>query len=722
MNKQDHNKISFKYPAVGQLISVIIPVYKDCRGLRSTLVSLYRQALEDYRLQIVVVNDGGAEEVRKMCEEEEVRLVTVVPNCGSYYARNRGLEYAAGELLAFIDAGITVPPNWLAAAVRKMGPGLYLAGEVDIEAAGIKSAAAAFQAANAFPVKRYIRESHYGVTAGLLVRRELIEKVGGFDQRLRSGGDNEFGTRVYAAIGRQVYLDSPALKHPPRTFRQLIKKVKRVRKGEAVLARLYPHRYAAKGVRDSMFQFFKAFLPPRPQGVKTLFPPEDGVPGWRKCLFLWARKLCQGFWILMYGIFPPGVDDDPGDVRVDGQYAIRILFISRLFPSRPPASAERVTPALYNLVKYWSRTEEVLVIRPVYVYLREILFGRKRRPRRETFSLEGIKVVRFPIFKIPRLAYWFWPLFSFLKKSGFKPQLVVGHYDKSLKIAYLYAQKQGLPLVAGIHIADDLLAPTAEAFDRRCGKIVAYASAIACRSFPICRTLEEWYPQYEKKMFPAISGVEAGIIADLRKTKARLRRWKSREGGQPCGRVHIVSACRLRPLKNIDINLRALAALDRQIDWRYTVIGGGEEEDRLRQLAAELGVADRVRFTGQLPREQVLQVLKRSHLFVMVSFPETFGLSYLEALAAGNIVIGAEGGGIDGIIVHGFNGFLCPPRSVEALKDQLELIIVTLSRRCLSTLLWNAHHTALLNTEERAAHHYLEKLYQVMGKSWVTNY
>ena len=90
--------------------------------------------------------------------------------------------------------------------------------------------------------------------------------------------------------------------------------------------------------------------------------------------------------------------------------------------------------------------------------------------------------------------------------------------------------------------------------------------------------------------------------------------------------------------------VRALALLhERHPALRYVVIGDGPERERLRRLAAELGVADRVELTGQLPHARALARARRCALFAMPSVDEAFGVAYVEAMAGGLPAIGARG-------------------------------------------------------------------------------
>jgi len=135
----------------------------------------------------------------------------------------------------------------------------------------------------------------------------------------------------------------------------------------------------------------------------------------------------------------------------------------------------------------------------------------------------------------------------------------------------------------------------------------------------------------------------------------------------------IVYAGMLIPLKKVDVTLRALALLKDRYAFRFVIIGDGEEREALETLAAELGIAERVEFRGRVKRHEVLAEMGKADCFAMASSPETFGLTYLEAMACGCYTIGSKGEGIDGVIVSGENGVLVTPDNVEEMAEALEL-------------------------------------------------
>ncbi|NIM12119.1 MAG: glycosyltransferase [Candidatus Aminicenantes bacterium] len=404
---------------------------------------------------------------------------------------------------------------------------------------------------------------------------------------------------------------------------------------------------------------------------------------------------------------------------------MNILLISSLYPTTAEPSAEGVTSVLHSFVKHWhqdkNREVNVLVVCPVYLYVREWFTRRQNQLSGKSFrskiiSLDNVPIIVFPIFKIPRIAYFYYPLYRYLNKYlktiDFKPDVVVAHYDKSLYIGYRYSRMRELPLVVGLHITPDLVEDDPTAFAKRCGSVLEAASAIACRSQYIYNKIQKWFPHYREKSFIAFSGIEEDLIENPENAAARMRQWKT---GKTGGKVSIISVCSLIERKKIDTNLRALARLKDKFDWTYTIIGEGEERPHLEALTVQLGIQSRVRFKGTVPRRQVIEALKRSHIFVMVSYLETFGLVYLEAMAAGNIVIGGRGEGIDGVIQHEKNGFLSLPGQVEPLKNLLETIILQSSTAELENILKNAHQTIREYNDENAARNYWQQLEKAVG-------
>jgi glycosyltransferase involved in cell wall biosynthesis len=142
--------------------------------------------------------------------------------------------------------------------------------------------------------------------------------------------------------------------------------------------------------------------------------------------------------------------------------------------------------------------------------------------------------------------------------------------------------------------------------------------------------------------------------------------------------VFILSVGNLIPTKGHDALLRAFAAATtNQPSIRLVVVGTGPEQSRLETLARELGVADRLRFPGRVPRREVARLLRECALFALPSSYEGLGCVYLEAMSSGKVAIGCRGQGIEEVIQNGTNGWLVDPGNVGQLAAALSTLFAS---------------------------------------------
>ena len=128
------------------------------------------------------------------------------------------------------------------------------------------------------------------------------------------------------------------------------------------------------------------------------------------------------------------------------------------------------------------------------------------------------------------------------------------------------------------------------------------------------------------------------------------------------GTVRMVTVAHLVPRKRHATVLRALARLEPARRPEYLVIGDGPCREPLERLATELGVADRVRFAGQLANPEAVARAAACDLFVMPGVEEPFGVAFVEAMAAGLPAIGSRGeGGPEDIAAAGEGMVLVAP-------------------------------------------------------------
>ena len=98
--------------------------------------------------------------------------------------------------------------------------------------------------------------------------------------------------------------------------------------------------------------------------------------------------------------------------------------------------------------------------------------------------------------------------------------------------------------------------------------------------------------------------------------------------------------------------------------------GDGSTKNSLEELAKEINIDEQVNFLGALSREQVSEEMRKCDAFALPSEHETFGVVYIEALACGKPVIGANNGGAEDIIEE-YNGIIANKNDVDSIKDAL---------------------------------------------------
>jgi glycosyltransferase involved in cell wall biosynthesis len=129
---------------------------------------------------------------------------------------------------------------------------------------------------------------------------------------------------------------------------------------------------------------------------------------------------------------------------------------------------------------------------------------------------------------------------------------------------------------------------------------------------------------------------------------------------------------RLSREKNVDLAIRAVAALaEGRPHLRMRIAGTGPLEASLRQLARELGVADRVLFLGWIDRAQIPLHYSAADVFLLPSHSEALGRVILEAMACQCFVAAPAVSGPPDVITDGVTGALLPPNDVAAWHEPL---------------------------------------------------
>lgn len=132
--------------------------------------------------------------------------------------------------------------------------------------------------------------------------------------------------------------------------------------------------------------------------------------------------------------------------------------------------------------------------------------------------------------------------------------------------------------------------------------------------------------------------------------------------------IRLVTVSRLAPNKRVDHAIRAMDwLLKNDVDCEMTVVGTGEVEDSVKELAADLDLTDKVRFTGSISEEGKDAILRDSHWLLHTSMREGWGLNVIEANAMGTPAAVYPVAGLVESTLHDQTGLIASAETPEAL-------------------------------------------------------
>jgi N-acetyl-alpha-D-glucosaminyl L-malate synthase BshA len=132
-----------------------------------------------------------------------------------------------------------------------------------------------------------------------------------------------------------------------------------------------------------------------------------------------------------------------------------------------------------------------------------------------------------------------------------------------------------------------------------------------------------------------------------------------------------------RPVKRVGDVIKVFALVQEKLNARLVMIGDGPDAGLARQMAQDLGVEDKVKFTGVL--DGVADVLRAANLLLLPSQTESFGLVALEAMASGVPVVASDVGGLPEVVEHGVTGYLAPLGDVAKMAEYVIAILADCS-------------------------------------------
>jgi D-inositol-3-phosphate glycosyltransferase len=271
--------------------------------------------------------------------------------------------------------------------------------------------------------------------------------------------------------------------------------------------------------------------------------------------------------------------------------------------------------------------------------------------------------------------------------------LVHSHYWLSGQVAWLAAERWDVPLVHSMHTmakvknltlaTGDCPEPAARAIGE--AQVVEAADRLVANTDEEGRQLVELYDADPEQVAVVPPGVDLDLFSPGSCSAAR------RALGVADDAFLLLFVGRIQPLKAPDVLVRAAARLvELQPELRdrlvVAVVGGPSgtglaRPESLQSLAAELGLADVVRFVPPVPQEQLPRWYRAADLTVVPSYSESFGLVAIESQACGTPVVAASVGGLRTAVADGVSGLLVDSHDPGAYAGVLAGLAADPARR-----------------------------------------
>ena len=256
-----------------------------------------------------------------------------------------------------------------------------------------------------------------------------------------------------------------------------------------------------------------------------------------------------------------------------------------------------------------------------------------------------------------------WIGFRMVLKKGWKPDLIHAHVFFAGVSSVILGKSFKIPVVITEHFSV-FLKKNFTFLDRRKAKFsLNGAKIILPVSQNLQRAIKEFGIENNFKVIPNAVNSNLFHLQDegkFNKSETDLKRM-----------LFVGSIWRA---KGIEYLFEALSLINRdRNDFHLDMIGQGSEDYISRKLA-EMGLENRVSYHGTKTKEQVSEFMRSCDFYVQPSLVETFGVTYIEAMACGKPVIGTQIPSLQEIITEE-NGILVPPRNVELLVAAISYML-----------------------------------------------
>ena len=362
---------------------------------------------------------------------------------------------------------------------------------------------------------------------------------------------------------------------------------------------------------------------------------------------------------------------------------MKILIVTDLYPLNEqhrgiPRAIENFALALKDL------GHKIYVLRADLI-LNSLLRGRKPY-KQGVYNFSGIEIYN-QNFISP---------FYFNPKTPDDFDVIISHMPSGTLCAQKIKKKFKKPFMAVAHASDiEVLKKYKIYFSSALKKALKYADTVAARSFWIRDELKNYI---DREIAPAPSGIKKEEVLN---EDFALKKFDNLD------EIKIVCTSSFIERKNLMSLIEAVNELC-DLNVSLKIFGSGRLEKKLKAAAK----SRKIEFMGQKAQNEVFCALNEAHIFILPSYRETFGLSYLEALSKGCITICTKNSGMSGYIKYGENGF-----TINPTKENIKNIIKNIAKKDkkeLKQISKNALKLALELEYYKCAKNYLENIKKFM--------
>jgi glycosyltransferase involved in cell wall biosynthesis len=298
-------------------------------------------------------------------------------------------------------------------------------------------------------------------------------------------------------------------------------------------------------------------------------------------------------------------------------------------------------------------------------------------------EMDGVKVHRVPCLsvKVPGLyppPFVMSPFFSlYLKRlddeNGFDIIHLQNRFFVDFDTAALYAKIKNKPFMMTIHNARPLgislpISVFGSAYDWAIGR---WPFAMADRIIAVSEWVRHDIAKYridENKIVAVHNGINVGSFRPTAATNVRKQ--------YGIGGPMLLFVGRMITQKGVPYLIDAMPlVLQRHPDTRLLLVGRGSALESLKKKVGAMGLEKSVIFSGYMTEEMLKEAYGTCDMFVLPSVWEVLPIAILEAMASGKPVVCTNAGGNAELVKDGYNGYVVPMRSPEALADRINALL-----------------------------------------------